>query len=491
MSLAMNKHSMNTEILWFMHKSQTQICKHISSESCALTHSKLAFGSVINITNNGIVLIHNHRIYNSIQNSNEWMMSLIHTLENSLDSMKQSSMQKCIYGIARKTIETIHEKLSKYENETTVILAVRDTVFFMKDDVGTTSLGYTLNPFCLSHTRYSNEIDPMCIYSYNRRSGTLDSWLKHSSTLVNAYISKINSISKYITIEKHSEYAYLKKHLEILNDHEFIGKYALENNLQAKDEVNEFIQIFHNSVMHRIVSGDICIFFSGGVDSMLLAVFMHHSAAPKQKIYLINTSFGQSSDRDTGKMRYEELCLMFKQRTFVFIENDIGIKMLREAETHIYELIYPKTKPMDFNIAATLFFSAKEARKYSSVAYAGSGADELFGGYSRYTKCEFRDSMLFDLLTISHHNLCRDNRVMSDNQIECRYPFLDSKLIQYSLSISDNMIFGSGLNKLIIREVLRRYGFDNAANVPKKAMQYGSGAFKMENKHSTYNKNHQ
>jgi len=489
-----NEHSIDAGTLWFMQRPHAHMCKHTYVGSHDGLHDALAFGSVINITSSGIALIHNHRIYNSMKNNNEWMVSMINTLENQLDSMKKSSTHEyteCTYSMARNTIEAIHEELSKYENETTVMLAVGDAVFFMKDDVGMTSLGYTQNPFCLSHTHYANEIDPMCIYSYDRISGALDSWLKHSSTLVDTYISKINVISKYIAMDKHSEYLYLQRHLETVATNKCAGEYTLRRDLQAEDEVAEFIQIFRNSVVQRMVNGNICIFFSGGVDSMLLAVFLHHSVASDQKIYLINTSFGQSSDRNIGKARYEELCSMFKQRTFVFVANDIDIDTLRAAEAHIHRLLCPKVKPMDFNIAATLFFTAKEARKYSNVAYAGSGADELFGGYSRYTKCEFRDSMLFDLLTISHHNLCRDSRMMSDNQIECRYPFLDSKLIRYSLSISDQMILGAGLNKLIIREVLRRYGFANAANVPKKAMQYGSGAFKMENKYSAYNKNHQ
>jgi len=134
---------------------------------------------------------------------------------------------------------------------------------------------------------------------------------------------------------------------------------------------------------------------------------------------------------------------------------------------------------MDFNIGFILHYTALEARKYSKVCFLGSGADELFGGYSKYKKENCRHRMLLDVVTLSYNNLSRDDRVISNNNLEARLPLLDSDVINYSFNFNDELI----KDKFVIRQLLINYGLIKISCAPKKAMQYGTGLNKYENKY--------
>ncbi|KMV66287.1 asparagine synthase [Encephalitozoon cuniculi EcunIII-L] len=445
-----------------------------SSKVC--TDGVVAISSVLSIRGSvgqpvlgaGYLFLYNGEIYNGDPSDT---LFIKHTVDRLL--------QECS-GLGESEgdiVDRIYEEINRHENEMAVVLMLGDRVYFFKDDIGRRSLGYGLDPFYVSSVGYTEEVNPMLIYSYNKATRRLDEWPKNSR-IVKRYISLGGAILSRLCDAKYSKkYQYLRRHL-------VCGK--VEGSRTELNDVNAvisgFSRLFRRSVERRILEGNVCVFFSGGVDSMLVAVFLHYVASPQQKIYLINTSFGPSWDRDAGRRGFEELCSRFGKRSFVFVPNDVTIEEVRAAKEHIYRLIYPKSGPMDFNIGATLFFTARESRKYGRVAYLGSGADEMFGGYHKYKDSCFREDMMFDLFTISHHNLCRDDRVISDSQVECRFPFLDSELVEYSLEIGSSVIMMNGERKFVIREVLRRNGLGSASTIPKKAMQYGSGMSKIEGK---------
>jgi asparagine synthetase B (glutamine-hydrolysing) len=62
----------------------------------------------------------------------------------------------------------------------------------------------------------------------------------------------------------------------------------------------------------------------------------------------------------------------------------------------------------------------------------------VFGGYARYKtafgrngKEELELEMSLDLDRIWHRNMGRDDRAISDNGKEARFPFLDTNLLKY------------------------------------------------------------
>jgi asparagine synthetase B (glutamine-hydrolysing) len=77
-------------------------------------------------------------------------------------------------------------------------------------------------------------------------------------------------------------------------------------------------------------------------------------------------------------------------------------------------------------------------RSDSKVVYSGLGADEVFCGYARYKTAyerggvpEMESEMGMDLDRLWHRNMGRDDRSISDNGKEDRFPFLDPRLMKY------------------------------------------------------------
>lgn len=289
---------------------------------------------------------------------------------------------------------------------------------------------------------------------------------------------------------------------------ESLKKFFLDNgigtyftNSISPDYVRKFIDIFYHSISKRIKHNEdhIAVYFSGGVDSTLIALFLHLILPKNGVIYLINTTLPDSHDRKMGIQSFNELCKVFSQRKFVFVKNDLDYITIMREKDNINALIAPLKKYIDFNIAAIYYFSSLAVKKYSHVVFIGSGADELFCGYNKYKKHIYgiyssesylktiKSHMFSDLFTISVNNLSRDYRVISSFGIDPKIPFLDNELIKFSHYISNLDYFiiqnnDSYINKCLLRLVLIHFGLREAAKIQKKAMQYGTGIIKYEKK---------
>lgn len=69
------------------------------------------------------------------------------------------------------------------------------------------------------------------------------------------------------------------------------------------------------------------------------------------------------------------------------------------------------------------------------MVFSGLGADEVYAGYSRYKTAGMskgvpglQSEMMLDLDRIWHRNMGRDDRAISVNGKETRFPFLDIAL---------------------------------------------------------------
>lgn len=79
------------------------------------------------------------------------------------------------------------------------------------------------------------------------------------------------------------------------------------------------------------------------------------------------------------------------------------------------------------------------------------------------------------------NNLGRDDRVISDNSLELRSPFLDTNVVNFSLSLNEkylcqrNFTENDGVNeneivnKILLRERLKKHGFVQESRIIKKS----------------------
>lgn len=76
------------------------------------------------------------------------------------------------------------------------------------------------------------------------------------------------------------------------------------------------------------------------------------------------------------------------------------------------------------------------------VVLVGSGADELFGGYTRHRNAFKRGGLnglskelQLDWKRIAYRNLARDNRVICDHGRQPRMPYLDEDFTEFVLKL--------------------------------------------------------
>lgn len=123
----------------------------------------------------------------------------------------------------------------------------------------------------------------------------------------------------------------------------------------------------------------------------------------------------------------------------------------------------------------------------------GSGADELFGGYTRHRNAFVRvhaealvtpyenleNELNFDFERLPSRNLARDDRVIGDFNITARSPYLEEEFIRFARNLKAFQKCYHALDqgvgdKLILRLSAYSIGLNRVASLRKRAMQFGS-----------------
>ncbi|XP_037432780.1 asparagine synthetase domain-containing protein 1-like [Triticum dicoccoides] len=275
---------------------------------------------------------------------------------------------------------------------------------------------------------------------------------------------------------------------------------ALSESVMLRTNVN----ILYQGDLNKLEEAElapIAILFSGGLDSMILAALLDQCLDSKWTIDLLNVSFdGQlAPDRVSSLAGLKELQRISPLRRWRLVEIDSNLANLKEESEHVMSLIYPSNTYMDLNIGVALWLAAsgdgwvngQDGDRYkhkstSRVLLVGSGADEQCAGYGRH-RTKYRvggwvsldEEMRLDVQRIWKRNMGRDDRCISDHGKEARFPFLDESVIRTLLEIPlwdiaklDEPV-GKG-DKKILREVAKLLGLQEAAFLPKRAIQFGS-----------------
>ncbi|KAL1216643.1 hypothetical protein V5N11_029366 [Cardamine amara subsp. amara] len=266
--------------------------------------------------------------------------------------------------------------------------------------------------------------------------------------------------------------------------------------------------------LHSIFQGEkevvpVAVLFSGGLDSMILAALLDQCLDPKYEVDLLNVSFDglNAPDRISAKAGIIELKKIAPLRRWKLIEIDADLSKLTLETKRVMSLINPADTYMDLNIGTALWLAARgdgwihedsenqtveennQRIKYkceARILLVGAGADEQCAGYGRH-RTKYRNGswialdqeMKLDMQRIWKRNLGRDDRCISDNGKEARFPFLDEDVIKTLLGIPLWEIAdleqpsGNG-DKIILRQVAKLLGLHEVAKMPKRAIQFGS-----------------
>ena len=273
-----------------------------------------------------------------------------------------------------------------------------------------------------------------------------------------------------------------------------IIKSFLSSFTQKKKSINdsELIASLDKSLRESVSShlrSDVpyCIFFSGGIDSMLLLHYVHQ--LKKENVTAYSISFDEDTSKSLEKITQTYNVDLVKVK---FSEDDFWNWIFLAAEK-IDEPV------ADYAILPTLKLASIASKKYK-VALTGEGGDELFGGYGRYKKSQrvlfgkkdylpkgaFNDVLgskkfqnweyelknlnsfflknkvtrlqsfqLFDFYNWLPNNLLvKLDRCLMTFSMEGRTPFIDKKLFNKLFYISDKEKIYNGVSKFYIRKFL-------------------------------------
>lgn len=263
---------------------------------------------------------------------------------------------------------------------------------------------------------------------------------------------------------------------------EYKLKIATMDHIKVKNSLKNLII---NSTYKRVANLDeIGLIFSGGVDSTILAVLLKNlSDKTNLKLNLYSVGNENSQDLQFSEKIADELDLHLKTQI-------INEKVVKNSLKPILNAI-EEFNVMKIGVGMVLYLATKLAKKDGiNVVVSGQGADELFVGYNRYLSIYDKggnlaidQSLAHDIENCYHVNLQRDDAVAMANGVELRIPFLDKKLVEFSLAIPSKYKIYSSTDKLrkhILRDVAIDLGVpEYVAFREKKAAQYGSGIDKI------------
>jgi asparagine synthase (glutamine-hydrolysing) len=202
--------------------------------------------------------------------------------------------------------------------------------------------------------------------------------------------------------------------------------------------------------------------FSGGVDSTLVAFLAGRECV----------TVGVDGSHDLKQARRAAEILGLSCTCVTITEQEI-----EEALPRVLSVI-PNKNTVNTGIAVTQYFIARWAGEngYHRIL-AGQGADELFGGYSRYLESVNLQADLERDFAGLEAQARRDQSVAALHGTYISMPYLDARVVRAALRIPASEKVKDGRRKIPLREVAERHIPGDLAWYEKKAMQYGSGVW--------------
>lgn len=234
------------------------------------------------------------------------------------------------------------------------------------------------------------------------------------------------------------------------------------------------LKLLESSVKKRVPGQKFGLLFSGGLDSSVLAVLL-------KKLGCEFTCY-VAGCIDRQRQLPEDLLGARKAADALGLKLKIVTVDLHNVP-ELLKVVVPlieDTSVTKVSVALPFFAACRQAKKDGCrVIFSGLGSEELFAGYERHrNSLDINQECLAGLLKMYERDLYRDDVVTMNNGLELRTPFLDTRLVGYSLRIPPKKKLGSE-DKLVLRGVARKIGIPEFISGRKKrAAQYGSNFLK-------------
>jgi asparagine synthase (glutamine-hydrolysing) len=238
------------------------------------------------------------------------------------------------------------------------------------------------------------------------------------------------------------------------------------------------------NVISKILTSSeaIGVLFSGGLDSAIITAILSELHSTPFHLFVA----GISSAKDIALAHEAAEVLNLPLTIQVFTADDVQ-EMLPPLLS-----ILSYVDVMHVELAIPIFFAAKCAYQFGvSTLFSGQGADELFGGYSKYEELlyEFGEGstikeMQSDFNTLREQTLPLMESVISHFDLQLVAPYLDNAIIDFASLLPFSCKIVQSSENVIRKRVLRLLAADlnlpsRIVNAPKRALQYGSGAHRI------------
>ena len=238
---------------------------------------------------------------------------------------------------------------------------------------------------------------------------------------------------------------------------------------QGKKVVRELLMEAVEKRMKDSAVGGVLL--SGGLDSSLIA-YMAHEIKPDIECFTVSMEEGQDLPLAKDVTKH----LGIKHHILIFGEKEIG-EILPTAIHH--QEMYEESC---VHGAIANFLAGRFVSPHTRVVLTGEGADEFFGGYDgQYKKGENPEEVagiIDNLINVAHNTaLQRLDRLNAANSYESRTPFLDAKVMDFSLKIPlQHKIHGQEqIGKWIVRQAFEGSLPDHIIYQTKRFFAQGSG----------------
>jgi diphthine-ammonia ligase len=266
----------------------------------------------------------------------------------------------------------------------------------------------------------------------------------------------------------------IKNDIFEIKDREFFNSEPVLN--ESEEKIKEKVKsLLAESVKKRLTEKKLGILFSGGVDSTTLLQICKDLGK--------DVTLYTAAVIDKERKMPEDLEWAEKAAEKYKVKLRVKKISSKDAEKYLKKIvpIIEDNNPVKVGVALAFYLASELAREDGcKVIFSGLGSEEIFAGYERHKlSYDINKECVSGLLKIYERDLYRDDTITMAQNLELRVPFLDEKLIKYSLRIPAKYKLKDEKNKIILRKIAEEMGVPKEiAWRKKRAAQYGSNTHK-------------